>query len=71
MRWTVFLFFFLAAAAQGFEGRLTLPGGAPAAGFQISVTGFPVSATVGPEGRFRIIPSPPLPFRLVAISPSG
>lgn len=69
--WAVFLFLVLAAAAQAFEGRLLLPGGAPAAGFQISVTGFPVSATVGPEGRFRIVPSPPLPFRLVAISPSG
>jgi outer membrane receptor protein involved in Fe transport len=62
---------FLPAWAYAFEGRLVLAGGAPAAGYQVSVVGLPVSVTAGPEGRFRILPTPTLPFRLIAISPAG
>ncbi len=62
---------FLPAWAHAFEGRLLLPGGAPAAGYQISVVGLKVSVTAGADGRFRILPTPALPFRLVAVSPAG
>lgn len=65
------LFFLISFAAHGFEGRLLLPGGSPASGYQISVVGLPLSATASPDGRFRIIPTPALPFRLVATGPSG
>jgi outer membrane receptor protein involved in Fe transport len=61
----------LPAAADAFEGRLKLPGGAPAAGYQVSVVGLSVSVTAGADGRFRIVPTPALPFRLVAVSPGG
>jgi outer membrane receptor protein involved in Fe transport len=64
-------FLFLPAWAYAFEGRLLLSSGAPAAGYQVSVVGLAVSVTAGPEGRFRIVPTPPLPFRLIAISPGG
>ena len=69
----VVLLFLLSApvCAHAFEGRLLLPGGAPAAGYQISVVGLPVSVTAGADGRFRIVPTPVLPFRLIAISSAG
>jgi outer membrane receptor protein involved in Fe transport len=67
----LFVVLFLPAPADAFEGRLLLPNGAPAAGFQISVVGLPVSVTAGPDGRFRILPTPAVPFRLIAISSTG
>ncbi|HEX9940695.1 MAG TPA: TonB-dependent receptor [Thermoanaerobaculia bacterium] len=73
MRKTLLLvpFFLLPAGVHAFEGRLLLPGGAPASGYQVSVVGLTVSVTAGPDGRFRIVPTPTLPFRLVANSPGG
>ena len=65
------LLFLIPASARAFEGRLLLPGGAPAAGYQVSVAGLTVSITTGPDGRFRILPAPAIPFRLVAVSPAG
>jgi iron complex outermembrane receptor protein len=67
--WAVLLF--LPLAAQAFEGRLLQPNGAPAAGYRISVVGLTLAVTAGPDGRFRIVPTPALPFRLVATSPAG
>jgi outer membrane receptor protein involved in Fe transport len=61
----------LPSMANAFEGRLLQPNGAPASGYQVSVVGLTVSVTAGPDGRFRIVPTPPLPFRLVATGPSG
>lgn len=57
--------------AWAFEGRLLLPDGSPAAGYQVSVVGQTTSVAAGPDGRFRISPDPALPFRLVALSPGG
>ncbi|MFL6196815.1 MAG: TonB-dependent receptor [Thermoanaerobaculia bacterium] len=68
--WFVLVFLF-PAGALAFEGRLTLRDGAPASGYQIAVVGQTVSVTAGPDGRFRIDPTPALPFQLVAIGPSG
>ncbi len=57
--------------ALAFEGRLLLPDGAPAAGYQVSVVGRSLSFPVDEEGRFRVFPDPAPPFRLVAVSPTG
>lgn len=74
-RWrpsVVLLFLSLVPAwAHAFEGRLLLQSGAPAAAYQVSVVGQSVSVTAGPDGRFRIVPTPAVPFRLVAVSPAG
>jgi outer membrane receptor protein involved in Fe transport len=67
----LFFLLFLPAWAHAFEGRLLLPDRTPAAGYQISVVGLTVSVTAGQDGRFRVVPTPALPFRLVAISPGG
>jgi iron complex outermembrane receptor protein len=70
----IFLLFVLSlvpSLAAAFDGRLVLPDGTPAAGYQVSVVGRSLSVPVDGEGRFRIDPAPPLPFRLVAISPAG
>ncbi len=65
------LLFLLPSWAYAFEGRLLLPDGTPAAGYQVSVVGQTTSVAAGPDGRFRISPDPALPFRLVALSPGG
>ena len=59
------------AWGHAFEGRLLLADGSPASGYRISLVGQTVSVTAGPDGRFRILPTPSLPFRLVATSPAG
>lgn len=67
-----FLFCCLAPSLAGaFDGVLLRPDGTPAAGYQVSVVGLPISATADAEGRFRISPDPALPIRLVATSPGG
>lgn len=72
LRWPFLLVFFLLPSwAHAFEGRLLLADGSPASGYRVSVVGQTVSVTSGPDGSFRILPSPSLPFRLVASSPSG
>ena len=53
------------------EGRLLLPGGEPASGYQVSVVGQTVSVTTDREGRFRIFPDPAVPFLLIATGPAG
>lgn len=68
----LFLFLSLAPSlALAFEGRLLLPDGAPAAGYQVSLVGRSQSFPVDGEGRFRVFPDPSPPFRLVAVSPTG
>jgi outer membrane receptor protein involved in Fe transport len=62
---------FVPALAGAFDGLLFRPDGSPAAGYQISVVGHPISVTADGEGRFRISPDPSLPFRLVATGPGG
>lgn len=73
LRWPLWLLFLscLPSWAHAFEGRLLLPDGSPAAGYQVSVVGQTVSVPAGPDGRFRISPDPQPPFRLVALSPGG
>jgi outer membrane receptor protein involved in Fe transport len=65
------LFLSFPALAGAFDGLLLHPDGSPAAGYQVSVVGRPISAAVDAEGRFRISPDPGLPFRLVATGPNG
>ncbi len=67
----LFLLLFVPALAGAFDGLLLHPDGSPAAGYQVSVVGHPISVTVDAEGRFRISPDPNLPFRLVATGPGG
>ena len=57
--------------AGAFDGLLLRPDGTPAAGYHVSVVGFPISVTADEAGRFRISPDPAVPFRLVATSPGG
>src|SRR5690349_12125539 len=61
----------LPSSLLALEGRLLLPGGAPASGYQVSVVGQTVSVTTDRDGRFRIFPDPPFPFLLVATGPAG
>ena len=67
-------FVFIASAAvfgAAFEVRLSLPGGAAAASYSVSVVGRPVMVVTDAVGRMTLDPAPPLPFVLVATSPSG
>jgi len=50
---------------------LLLADGSPASGYRISLVGQTVSVTAGPDGRFRLFPTPLVPFQLVASSPAG
>jgi outer membrane receptor protein involved in Fe transport len=59
------------SALLALEGRLLLPGGEPASGYQVSVVGQTVSVTTNQDGRFRIFPDPPVPFLLIATGPAG
>lgn len=59
------------ATALAVEGQLLLPSGEPAVGYQVSVVGLTVSATTNSEGRFRIVPDPRPPFRVIATGPNG
>ncbi|HKI01995.1 MAG TPA: TonB-dependent receptor [Thermoanaerobaculia bacterium] len=73
-RWPLLVFallFLLPSWAHAFEGRLLLADGSPASGYRVSIVGQTVSVTAGPDGRFRILPTPSIPFRLVSSSPSG
>ena len=65
------LFLFVPALVGAFDGLLLHPDGSPAAGYQVSVVGRPISVTADAEGRFRISPDPGLPFLLVATGPGG
>ena len=72
MRRILFFFLFFSPAFAGaFDGLLLRTDGSPAAGYEVSVVGLPISVTTNGEGRFRISPDPALPFRLVATSPGG
>jgi hemoglobin/transferrin/lactoferrin receptor protein len=57
--------------AAAFPGRLLLPDGSPAAGWEISIVGLPLTAVTDAAGRFIVTPDPPVPFRLVASGPAG
>lgn len=70
----LFLCFFVAAlghAQEGVTGRLVDSDGNPAAGYEVTVIGRPGSVRTDGEGRFKIFSVPPLPFRIVAVGPSG
>src|SRR5262245_54140016 len=71
MRKLFVLLFFVPALAGALDGVLLRPDGSPAAGYQVSVVGFPISVTADEAGRFRFSPDPAVPFRLVATSPGG
>jgi len=57
--------------AWAFDGRLLLPDGSAAAGFEVSVVGLPLTASTDAAGRFVINPDPSVPFQLVATGPAG
>ena len=59
------------AAGDGFEARLLLPDGRPAAGYTVSVVGQPVTAPCDADGRFSLDPPPRPPFSIVASGPNG
>ncbi len=61
----------VSSAAHSFDGRLLLPGGDAAAGFEVSVVGRANAALTNAEGVFSIEPSPAVPFELIAIGPGG
>ena len=72
--WKIFGLLLLAAAAPAaaaFHARFSLPGGAPAAGFVVSVIGQPISATATNEGVIVLDPEPLAPFQLVATGADG
>ncbi|MCB1007448.1 MAG: TonB-dependent receptor [Acidobacteria bacterium] len=53
------------------EARLLLADGSAAAGYIVSVVGRPISVPTAADGSFRLEPSPPLPFQVVARAPDG
>jgi len=59
------------APLAALPARLVLPDGSPAAGFEVAVVGRSGAVRTGADGRFRLEPTPPLPFTLVATSPEG
>lgn len=65
------LIFCAAAPALALEGRVLRADGEPAAGYHVSVVGRSVSTTCDTEGRFRLDPTPPLPFELLIGGPDG
>jgi iron complex outermembrane receptor protein len=65
------LFLFLPGLAAALDARLLLPDGSPAAGYQVSLVGQSGAVLTDADGRFRIHPTPALPFLLVATDPSG
>lgn len=67
----LFLLLLFPSLALAFEGLLLTPEGTPAAGYEVSVVGTPVSVTTNQEGRFRINPDPAVPFLLIATGPRG
>ncbi len=60
-----------APAADAFEGRLLLPDGQTASGFEVSVVGRASAALTDSDGGFSIAPDPAVPFELIAIGPGG
>lgn len=53
------------------EARLLRTDGRPAAGLEVSVVGRPGSVRTDKEGRFTLLPDPPLPATLVVSSDRG
>jgi outer membrane receptor protein involved in Fe transport len=70
-RYVFLLLLLLPSWAHAFDGRLLLADGSPASGYRVSIVGQTVSVTAGADGRFRILPTPSVPFQLVASSPTG
>lgn len=63
--------FLFASTAFAFEGRLLLPDGAAAAGFEVSVVGRASAVLTDSSGGFTVAPDPAVPFELIAIGPGG
>lgn len=59
------------ALAAAFEGRLLRADGTPAAGYLVSLVGTSISVPADADGRFRLVPTPKAPFRLIASGPDG
>ena len=70
-RYAFSLLLLLPSWAHAFDGRLLLADGSPASGYRVSLVGQTVSVTAGADGRFRVLPTPAVPFQLVASSPAG
>jgi outer membrane receptor protein involved in Fe transport len=70
-RYVFLLLLLLPSWGHAFDGRLLLADGSPASGYRVSIVGQTVSVTAGADGRFRILPTPTIPFQLVASSPAG
>jgi hemoglobin/transferrin/lactoferrin receptor protein len=62
---------FPAAWSFAFEGLVVLPGGAPAAGAEVSILGFAGVQRTDAAGRFEWKPSPAPPFEVLIVLPGG
>ena len=62
---------FPAAWGIAFEGLILLPGGAPAAGAEVSILGFAGVQRTDAAGRFEWKPTPVPPFEVFVVLPGG
>lgn len=60
-----------AAWGLAFEGRIVLPGGAPAAGAEVSILGLSGVQRTDAAGRFEWKPTPAPPFEVFVVLPGG
>jgi outer membrane receptor protein involved in Fe transport len=58
-------------SAQGFDGRVLLPDGTPAAYASVSVLGVAGSTRTGPDGRFAVQTHPLPPFEMLVVLAGG
>lgn len=56
-----------AVPVAGFEGRVVLESGEPAAGAIVQILGAPGSATTDADGRFEWLPAPSPPFHVLVV----
>ncbi len=62
---------FAAASGFAFEGLIVLPGGAPAAGAEVSILGLSTVQRTDAAGRFEWKPTPEPPFEVFVVLPGG
>ena len=67
----VLIWLVLGGWALALEGRLLGPDGQPLGGARVVVVGQTGTALADADGRFRLEPTPALPFELVVMRPDG